>query len=93
MAELKMPSRATPAVRVQSLQELLRAAQRACDHWNDGPSAREAMRLDCINTPEHLRADLIRQFELAYPINGAWCMAAGPSIPVSKHWRNEERDQ
>lgn len=89
MAELKMPSRATPAVRVPSLQELLRAAQRACDHWNDGPSAREAMRLDCVNTPEHLRADLIRQFELAYPINGVRRMAAGPSNPVSKH-RQEE---
>lgn len=89
MAELKMPTRATPAVRVPSLQELLRAAQRACDYWNDGPSAREAMRLDCVNTPEHLRADLIRQFELAYPINGPRRMAASPSTPVSKH-RQEE---
>ena len=93
MANLKIPSRAGPGVRAPSLQQLLHAANRACDYWSDGHSAREAMRQDCINTPEHLRADLIRQFELAYPINGLRRMAAGPSTPVSKTWQDREKGQ
>lgn len=42
--------------------ELLNAAMRACDRWNDGPEAREQMRQDVLNTPPHLRDDLLDHF-------------------------------
>lgn len=47
-------------------KQLLQAAKRACDHWGDSPAAREQMRLDCLNTPPHLRADLLAQFRKQY---------------------------
>jgi len=47
--------------------QLLAAAMRACDHFNDSDAAREAMRLDCLNTPLHLRADLLAHFNETYP--------------------------
>lgn len=49
------------------LHELLQAAMRACDAWQDGPEAREQMRRDCIDTPPHLRADLRDHFNQTYP--------------------------
>lgn len=39
---------------------------RACDAWGDGPEAREAMRRECMETPEHLRADLLAHFRASY---------------------------
>jgi len=48
--------------------ELLTAAMHACNHWGDGPAAREQMRRDCLNTPPHLRADLLAHFRTTYPI-------------------------
>lgn len=47
--------------------ELLAAAMRACDAHGDGPEAREQMRLDCLRTPPHLRADLLQHFGVFYP--------------------------
>lgn len=46
--------------------QLLLAAMRACDHHGDGPEAREQMRQDCLNTPPHLRADLLDYFRKTY---------------------------
>lgn len=46
--------------------QLLLAAMRACDHHGDGPEAREQMRQDCLNTPPHLRADLLAHFRETY---------------------------
>ncbi len=47
--------------------ELLAAASRACDHYNDGPEAREQWRQDVLATPYHLRADLIDHLRKQYP--------------------------
>ena len=48
-------------------RELVAAAMRACDHWNDTPAAREEMRRDCLATPAALRSDLIEHFRETYP--------------------------
>lgn len=45
---------------------LVESAMRACDHWNDAPEAREQMRRECLETPPHLRADLLDHFNNAY---------------------------
>lgn len=42
--------------------DLLKAAMRACDHYGDGPAARELMRADCLATPAHLQQDLLDHF-------------------------------
>ena len=47
--------------------ELLGAAMRACDHWRDGPEAREQMKKEVMETPPHLRADLLDHFRQNYP--------------------------
>ena len=52
---------------VPSASDLVRAAMRACDHWNDTPAAREEMRRDCLATPADLRSDLIDHFRETYP--------------------------
>lgn len=39
--------------------ELLAAAMRRCDQFNDGPEAREQWRQDVLGTPLHLRSDLL----------------------------------
>ena len=41
---------------------LIVAAMRVCDRHNDSDAAREEMRADCLNTPAHLRADLLAYF-------------------------------
>lgn len=46
--------------------QLLLAAMRACDHWGDTLQAREQMRQDCLNTPPHLRVDLLEHFKKHY---------------------------
>ena len=61
---------AVPMARVYenaTVDELVTVAMRACDAHSDGPAAREQMRLDCLATPQHLRADLIGHFTRAYP--------------------------
>lgn len=47
--------------------ELLMAAMRACDHHGDGPQAREEMRRQLLETPPHLRGDLLAHFKREYP--------------------------
>ena len=46
---------------------LVQAAMRACDRWGDGVAAREDMRRQCLDTPEHLRSGLLAHFERVYP--------------------------
>ncbi|AVO48536.1 hypothetical protein C6568_04090 [Melaminivora suipulveris] len=46
--------------------ELLAAAMRACDHWGDGPEAREQMRQDMLATPPRQRADLLEYLQREY---------------------------
>lgn len=46
---------------------LIEAAMRACDAWNDTDQAREQMRRECLETPPHLRADLLDQLRHTYP--------------------------
>ena len=46
---------------------LIKAAMRACDHFSDNAAAREQMRQDCLDTPAHLRADLLQHFNETYP--------------------------
>ena len=41
---------------------LTAAAMRVCARYGDNAAAREQMRLDCLNTPSHLRADLLAHF-------------------------------
>jgi len=45
---------------------LMAAAMRACDHWGDGPAAREQMRQDVLDTPPDQRADLLAHFKQTY---------------------------
>jgi hypothetical protein len=49
------------------LQDLIDAAMRVCDIYGDGEQAREDMRADCLNTPLHLRADLLGHFNSLFP--------------------------
>lgn len=51
----------------ETTDKLLTAAMRACDHWQDGPAAREQMRRECLDTPLHLRAGLLAHFDRAHP--------------------------
>lgn len=46
--------------------ELLDAAMKACDHWRDGPEAREQMKKEVMETPPHLRGDLLEHFKQVY---------------------------
>lgn len=49
------------------LAVLLDAAMRTCDHWQDGPEARQAMRQQIEQTPPHLHRDLTDHFRQSYP--------------------------
>ncbi len=49
-------------------ESLLAAAMRCCDHHGDGEAAREEMRLDCLNTPAHLQADLLDHLTKSYGV-------------------------
>ena len=42
--------------------DLMAAAMRRCDHFNDGEKAREDMRQDVLATPAHLQQDLLEYF-------------------------------
>ena len=46
---------------------LVKAAVRACDHFNDSPANRADMKRECIATPLHLQADLLNHFKKTYP--------------------------
>ena len=48
-------------------KELLVAAGNVCDLHGDNPEAREAMRRDCLDTPDHLKPDLLEHFRFVKP--------------------------
>lgn len=50
----------------QLTRQLLQAAMHACRHWGDNQAAREQMRQDCLNTPPHLRSDLLAHLRTTY---------------------------
>lgn len=53
-------------IQIETLtNELINTAMRRCDQFNDSQQARENMRRDCINTPDHLKPDLLRHFNEA----------------------------
>jgi len=43
------------------------AAMHACDTWQDNEQDRDQMRRDCLETPPHLRADLLEHLQKSYP--------------------------
>ena len=45
---------------------LVKAAMRACDHFNDDLADRADMKRECIATPLHLQADLLNHFKKIY---------------------------
>ncbi len=49
-----------------SVEELIEAAMRACDHYGDGPAARQEMVQQCLEVPAHLRAELHQHFIRTY---------------------------
>ena len=51
----------------QTTVALLAAADVVCDHFGDRDAARREMRLQCMDTPIHLRADLLDHFNQTYP--------------------------
>jgi hypothetical protein len=48
------------------LADLLISAMYTCNAWNDSDAAREEMRLEVLNTPNHLRADLLDHLNQVY---------------------------
>ncbi|MEI2812287.1 MAG: hypothetical protein V9E91_00285, partial [Burkholderiaceae bacterium] len=46
---------------------LIEATMHVCDLYGDNESKREAMRLDSLAVPPHLRLDLLEHFQAAYP--------------------------
>lgn len=59
---------------------LLAAAMRRCDHFNDSEQARQQMREQVLETPPHLRQDLLDYF-LGRPPT---CSSAAPRSPLNK---------
>ncbi|KQP20554.1 hypothetical protein [Pseudorhodoferax sp. Leaf267] len=51
--------------------ETLARAMAVCDRHDDSDQAREDMRREVIETPAHLKADLLEHFRQAYPGPGA----------------------
>jgi hypothetical protein len=47
-------------------RQLLEAAMRCCDYWNDGPEARAQMVADIRATPQHHRQELLEHFQAWY---------------------------
>ncbi|WP_423460390.1 hypothetical protein [Ottowia sp. VDI28] len=50
-----------------SADELIEAAMRACNHYNDSEAAREQMRIECLEIPPDQRAGLLDYFRRTYP--------------------------
>ncbi len=47
-------------------RQLLEAAMRCCDYWNDSPEARAQMVADIRATPQHYRQELLEHFQEWY---------------------------
>lgn len=52
----------------ETTELLLTAAMWACDHYGDSEAMREEMRRDCLDTPPHLRANLLVHVSQTYGI-------------------------
>lgn len=50
----------------QTAAELLDAAMRACDHFQDSPEMREKMRQDLLQVPAHAQPELLEHFRREY---------------------------
>ena len=50
----------------RTTDDLLAAAMRCCDAFNDSPAARAQMRRDILNTPPDLQQDLLDYFKTHY---------------------------
>ena len=50
-----------------STTALIEAAMHVCDFYCDDEPNREAMRLDCLTVPAHLRLDLLEHFQITHP--------------------------
>ncbi|MEZ5608093.1 MAG: hypothetical protein R3E52_13470 [Burkholderiaceae bacterium] len=50
-----------------SVEELIAAALRACDHHGDNAAAQQQMVKDCLNTRPELRQELLDYFSTNYP--------------------------
>lgn len=55
----RVASPATPEEQALVTFRLLNAAMHVCDRYGDGAEAREAMRVQCLEVPESLHADLL----------------------------------
>ena len=64
----------------ETTARLIAAAMKACDHHQDSDAAREQMRLDCLNTPQHLRADLLDHFTQIYETP----LPVGPLVTIER---------
>lgn len=60
----------------QTTATLLELAMKVCDAWGDDEQAREAMKRDCLDTPLHLRQDLIEHFQSVTTSGGTQTRAA-----------------
>lgn len=49
------------------LEALLAEADRVCDHWKDGPEARQQMRDDVMAVAKDQWRDLLDHFRRTYP--------------------------
>ena len=56
---------ATPEEHALVTFQLLNAAMRVCENYGDSEVAREAMRVQCLEVPEHLHAELLEHFRFA----------------------------
>jgi hypothetical protein len=55
-----------PAIDNKLMEQLLAAAMRASDHWNDSDHARAEMIADIKATPQHIHQDLLEHFLSVY---------------------------
>ena len=63
----RVASPATPEEQALVTFRLLNAAMHICEKYGDSAEAREAMRVQCLETPEHLHADLLEHFRFTRP--------------------------
>ncbi len=68
-----------------SVEELIEAAMRACDHYGDGPAARQEMVQQCLEVPAHLRAELHQHFIRTYGGRGD-SASRSPNTASSGAW-------
>lgn len=70
---------ATPEEQALVTFRLLNAAMRVCDHYGDDEAAREAMRVQCLEVPEHLHAELLEHFRFTRSHEAQPPMAGRPT--------------